>query len=174
MSQITCNEVVTALPTFTPEQLRTIATAANFLTPEDTAKEQQKDGEMWHLYTCLADQLQLVGTTLPPLHTLQKTARYNDLKRALNTALTFTGTHWPRATKRQRLMLYRLFARIIVRHIQQRGLPAMVSCVGNVAGNIGALFDKQFPGYLRSGLAHVVLRMLDTNRIKTPIPRARL
>jgi len=68
------------------------------------------------------------------------------------------------STVAQRESVYRLLARILVEHADEvahrSGAPLSPKLVANCAPNIAALFDQRFPGYLRSGLAHLVVRQL--------------
>lgn len=61
-------------------------------------------------------------------------------------------------TKRQ--AVYRTLAELVVRRARKigsrSGAPLSAKLVANVAGNIGGIFESAFPGYVASGLAHLV------------------
>lgn len=63
-----------------------------------------------------------------------------------------------------RQSVYGLLSRLLVGHADEvskrSGAPLSAKLVANCAPNIAALFDQAFPGYLRNGLAPLVVRQL--------------
>ena len=60
----------------------------------------------------------------------------------------------------QRLNVYRMLASLLVKHARKLArhvdAPMSAKFVANCAVNIAAIFDQSFPGYVASGLAHIV------------------
>ncbi|MGL4650229.1 MAG: hypothetical protein ACRC1H_12545 [Caldilineaceae bacterium] len=65
---------------------------------------------------------------------------------------------------RERLSLYRLLADLMVNYARKiarhTGAPLSLKLVANCSPHLAGLFDAAFPGYLASGLAHVVAARL--------------
>lgn len=64
----------------------------------------------------------------------------------------------------ERQSVYALLAQMVVTQAQaisRNGYaPLGPKLVANCSQNIAGLFDQNFPGYLRAGLAHIVARQL--------------
>lgn len=64
----------------------------------------------------------------------------------------------------EKTVVYRFLAELVVRHaytVSRRSkAPMSPKLVASCSGNLGGLFDRSFPGYLRNGLAAVVARRL--------------
>lgn len=62
----------------------------------------------------------------------------------------------------ERLAAYRLLATILVERCQQvaRAVRAPLSgkLVANSTGELGAMFDAAFPGYMRAGIAGIIFK----------------
>lgn len=69
-------------------------------------------------------------------------------------------------TKRQ--AIYMLLATLVIKNAryltQNSGAPMSAKLIGACASNVASLFDSAFPGYLKSGLAHVVATQLTQAR----------
>lgn len=64
----------------------------------------------------------------------------------------------------ERYSVYTLLARLVVDYAHKLanriGAPLGAKLVGTCAVNVSSLFDNAFPGYVQSGLAHIVARQL--------------
>ena len=64
----------------------------------------------------------------------------------------------------EKTVVYRFLAELVVRHaytVSRRSkAPLSPKLVASCSGNLGGLFERSFPGYLRNGLAHVVATKL--------------
>lgn len=64
----------------------------------------------------------------------------------------------------EKTVVYRFLAELVVRHaytVSRRSkAPMSPKLVASCSGNIGGLFERAFPGYLRNGLAPVVARRM--------------
>lgn len=60
----------------------------------------------------------------------------------------------------QKVVIYSFLAELVVRHaytVSRRSkAPLSPKLVASCSGNLGGLFEREFPGYLRSGLAKIV------------------
>ena len=75
-----------------------------------------------------------------------------------------TRTGWINMTPAEKARLYAFLARLVVRHSQRVArhsrIPVTLKLVVNCTANIGGLFEQQFPGYIKAGLAGVIARRL--------------
>lgn len=64
----------------------------------------------------------------------------------------------------EKAVIYGFLADLVVRHaysVSRRSrAPMSPKLVANCSGNLGSLFDREFPGYLRAGLAKLVAKRL--------------
>ena len=64
----------------------------------------------------------------------------------------------------EKVAVYRFLAELVVRHaytVSRRSrAPLSPKLVASCSGNLGGLFERAFPGYLRNGLAPMVARRL--------------
>lgn len=62
----------------------------------------------------------------------------------------------------ERLAAYRTVARLVVAQAQKTaryaGIPLGPKLVGTTSQQVAGIFDNSFPGYVRAGLAHMVVR----------------
>lgn len=69
-----------------------------------------------------------------------------------------------KVTVTQRQSAYHMLANLVIenaRYVSRTSrIPLSPKLVGNCASNITGIFDQAFPGYLQSGLAHIVVRRL--------------
>lgn len=71
-------------------------------------------------------------------------------------------------TVSQRQSAYHMLANLVIenaRYVARTSrIPLSPKLVGNCASNITGIFDQAFPGYLQSGLAHIVVRRLTDSK----------
>lgn len=72
----------------------------------------------------------------------------------------FLDTQFPAATKLQRHALLTFIISSLIADLKGRGVPITIGIVIKNLGRFIQVFDDQFPGYLESGLAHLILRAL--------------
>lgn len=69
-------------------------------------------------------------------------------------------------TKRQ--AVYMMLAKLVIQNAKfiarKSGAPMSAKLIASCAANISSLFDNAFPGYLKSGLAHIVATQLTAQR----------
>ncbi len=69
-------------------------------------------------------------------------------------------------TKRQ--AIYMMLAKLVIQNAKfiarKSGAPMSAKLIASCAANISSLFDNAFPGYLKSGLAHIVAIQLTAMR----------
>lgn len=126
--------------------------------------DQTRDLDMWAtaVHESLQDALGAQGgaSTAPML-----------VKRAVATREAFApiSEFMARANLKQidvqhRLQTYRMLADMLVSHsrkiARRTGAPLSAKLVANCSPSIAALFDAAFPGYLRAGLAQIVVKRL--------------
>jgi hypothetical protein len=58
------------------------------------------------------------------------------------------------------LALKRLLIELLIEDIKTRFIPLSARTVSQELGNIEAVFDRGYPGYLRNGLGHLILKQL--------------
>ena len=145
--------VVEMLPDMSDKQRRELKARLAALDTHEDAPEYHSD-----LYSAVKEELSKKGIKVVPFPMFSKMPlhiRFKDMEPKVDE---FIDTHFTITDKRQRLFLYRLFARIAMRYEEELNIPYSVKATVDQLENIGGLFDWQFPGYIECGLQNLVLK----------------
>lgn len=111
------------------------------------------------LYSVLAEELKSkLSSALVPFHVFKKGssyARFREVLKHVDEFLRSTGI--PRFTTPERKKMYSIVIRLVVERASELDVPLGVKLVLNQSDYIPGLFDRAFPGYLRSGLVRMLL-----------------
>ena len=126
-----------------------------------SSDEDARDKDMWSVsvYEALQDALGTSGSLgVGPVV----------IKRLLSTVSAWTPvsdfmkvSRLSTLTVQERLAAYRMLAKLLVKHARRVArhseVPLSPKLVTNCVGNLPGVFDENFPGYVRAGLARVVV-----------------
>lgn len=149
------------LPTLSSESLRQVHEATSaLLGMSDTAQERQSQSRV----EMLCDALRTVSEAersfhVAPYGALKRTNMSKKLQTAVDT-LDSEIDQWfapERATRVQRIALYRLFGILSTQQLSISQIPVSLNSVCGQAGRFFGLVDNAFPGYIRAGRIDVIL-----------------
>lgn len=126
---------------------------------------QDRDADLWSsaVHTALQNALgsTLSGSAASPL-VVHRTVATREILVGLRGFIKRAGLEREQVTAR--FAVYRLLADLAVNRASEvakaTGAPMSPKLIANCATNMAGLFDAAFPGYLRSGLASVVVNRL--------------
>jgi hypothetical protein len=141
-------QVVGSLSSFSQEQLRDLrARCESLLRPADDV------GEITYLLAAFSKQ----GAHFPPLSVIARSRNYGRFKEAVERLATWARQNKFK-TRPQRLQLYLLFAKIVIRSLSARKLPVSVATTLPLLETAPSVIDSEFPGYAEANLLSMVLR----------------
>lgn len=82
---------------------------------------------------------------------------YKTWKRSAPAVVTFIEDTWPEASKVAKLALMTFMLEALIADLKGRGVPISIGTVTLHLARVPQVFEQEFPDYIRSGLAHVVL-----------------
>jgi len=141
--------IISALPSLSKRELNALRAELDRLLGAPAATPSP-------LYSHL---LTITGTAIPYSRFQQSTA-YKDWELAEKEFIRFVDATWPGVNKvtKNALMLY-LFS-LIQDYLKSLQLPVTPKTVSQNMFNIKDIFDINFPGYLQTGLANLVLKAM--------------
>jgi hypothetical protein len=108
----------------------------------------------------LYDVLIRAGGKMIPYATFTKSKAFSPWLENEKHVLTFIHLHWPDASKVTLNSLKHFLFAMLADDLIRRKIRVTVGTLALNAGDIPAIFDQQFPGYLSNGLAPVILMSL--------------
>lgn len=129
-----------------------------------TEQHDPRDVDMWAgaIYEALQRQLGAGGGSLGGPMTVKRAVGAPSAFGFIRDFVVDSGL--ADATVMERQSFYKLLARLLVNHAadvaRHVGAPLSVKFVANNSNNVAAVFERAFPGYLRSGLMRVMLGAL--------------
>lgn len=161
----TADELLASLGPLTSKETKSLLAQLALRVKNTTSPKGERDSETWA--DCVAEALNaalgssagsalvrkemLASAAWTPVRQFLEEARFLDL------------------SVREKQSVYRLVARLLVKYADRiatrRGVPLSPHFVASCAGHVATAFDDAFPGYLASGLAHVVVRKLCAERL---------
>jgi hypothetical protein len=142
--------IIKQLPGLNQQELKTLKAAIDELTHRCTDENEPP------LYDVLR---RVIGTTVP-YSAFQATDAYKHWRRHNQSISTFMGLYFPDASKVQRLALMTFIVRALVNDLKGRSVSITVGSVVKNLGRFGQMFEKEFPDYLSSGMAPLILKSL--------------
>src|SRR5215469_8923731 len=95
-----------------------------------------------------------------PFSTFRQSGCYKAWKRDESLVMDFITKYWPRRKQVEINALKHFLFSLLGRDLKERGVKVTVTMLAFNVGDIPALFERGFPGYLEAGLANVILKRL--------------
>lgn len=148
------SDLAADLPSMSQDQLREIvARATALLKPADRNRTDEQD-----LYSALTTELTSQGISLPHYAIAMKSPAGPTFLRGASVVSSFVAEHIEPTTKAHRILAYRRFMKMLARWMVTCGIPVTLKNVAQNLDKVPAIVQRQFPGYLESGLLPMVLR----------------
>ncbi len=168
---VTTKEIYDALTVLPAQDLEQIKARAEFLLGQ-TAKtkhiEDTTNEEL--LFDVLTDHLHsLFGSSpLPWGNFVQIKAHPLFMKNAKKVD-AFINNLTKDLTQIERIRVYRLCISLISQNLRELRVPLSISSITSNLSRAPELFDRSFPGYIKAGLGHLIIRAAcyGSSRIKT-------
>lgn len=134
------------------------------LANQQPSTNEVRDVQMWSVavYEGLVAAQGGSGAGVPGPAVVQRTMSSSAAWAPVSEFMKAAG--FDRLSSAERQGMYRFLAELVIKHAtyvsRKGGAPLGPKLVGSCSANIAALFDQNFPGYLRAGLAHLVARSL--------------
>ena len=163
MPKLSVSQIIAALPLLKPEEREAVQKALSIIVPSKTeTKVSNADADP--VYEAMLAELRSIGVSqfstyesfLSTKDAKSWTKNMVQLDQFLEQHFTFS-----KLTKVKRLALLRALWGCVIADLRGRGWPVSVGSLARNLGRIPVCFDREFPGYLASGLAWLVLNSLD-------------
>lgn len=167
-SKVSVDDIISALPSLSEEERGKIKIACNMLG----AKEGEEVGEdttvdncdnFMLFYSTLSEHLNEFNlrydpryySTLPaPIKQNLRTG-WNEIERILDKC------NEKKVYKGKRLKFYRIVFKVVIDYLDERSVPISMKTISSQLPNCVSLLNQQFPGYMKSGLFHLILQWGD-------------
>ena len=142
--------IIRQLPQLTQQELKTLKAAI------DELSHNQPCTGVPALYDVFG---QVLGT-VPPFSVFQASGAYRPFMRHVDGITTFMLKYFSEANKLQRIALMTFVVRALIADLKGRGVPITVGTLVKNLGRFEQVFSSEFPNYLESGLAPMILKAL--------------
>ena len=157
--RLSANEICMAVAHLTDEERGKIKGACDLHGAKDAEQpvRAEEDESFLLFYDVLADiLLEQVGTRLPKRVSTLSVPNIKQLRKGFAVTHELCDRLIPRARQITYNKFYTIAIQIVLRYIQELGIPATVKIVGQQLENSPALLNREFPGYTRSGLMPLI------------------
>ncbi len=145
-------EVLAALPKLSQRDLATVRAAIDHLLVQ-----QVDDIDLTSpLYDAMAKALGL-HLSFRDFH---NTTSYKTWKRTAPVVIAFIEKSWPEATKVAKAALMSFLIETLLDDLKSRNVPLTLGQVVMNLERMPMLVDTEFPDYIKSGMAHLILRAM--------------
>jgi hypothetical protein len=143
------NAIIAALPSLSQPELLSIRAACDHLiaTPDTNSDDTTP------LYDAMAKLLG-VGLSYRDFHNV---VSYRAWRKAAPSVVAFIDENWPDATRIVKLALMTLMLEALRDDLRERGIPVSLGTMTTNLSTLPECFDRCFPGYRETGMAHMVL-----------------
>jgi len=159
--------IVAALTGLGPRELRQVQLAAEKLAGVDIGVRTRADiGDLRDgreiYYAVAGAYADETHHKAPPLSSIcESRASVKIVRDALSSLATLITKTWPKASRQERERLLALLTRIAVHRVRYSAAPMSMRHVLLQLTDAGGLLDTEFPGYIRAGLAPLILSRLN-------------
>lgn len=125
----------------------------------DSPPIKDEDENFILFYTTLSDiLLNINGTKLPKqIHYLRPISR-GRLKKGWGAIDVLAKNVLPKAGSATLVSFYHIVLLTIIERLHELGIPVAIKTISYQLENCGALMDHQFPGYMASGIASLIIK----------------
>lgn len=173
MSLVDFDQVIESIPSFTSKELKELQSMTSFFLSGNTdtdnpTRPNENEKEILH---ALAQSLGSEGIQLNMSY--QLISRVSGWKKKVREVNDFVGYFENRSRVYlkdiERKVLMKLTFNFLIKDMKDRNIPITPKSLISNLGRLSDLFDKAFPGYMKSGLAYLVIRnnIKARKRIKT-------
>lgn len=155
------NEVIAALPKLTQHELLTVRAALEQLITAPHAEDVDVTSPLYD------NMSRLLGVTLS-FRDFHNTAVYRQWKRNAPACIAYLDKHFPDSRKATKSALMLLMLESLIEDLKDRGVPITLGTVTKNIDRLPQMFDLIFPGYLESGLGHVIVQQLEGGKRGRP------
>lgn len=101
-----------------------------------------------------------------PFGTLKESKYYNSWCKGLNVVKQFIDQHFQKYITSQpvRIGINRILIQILLADLKRLGVPPSLGTIARNLPRVPQAFDNQFPNYINSGLAYLVIKAITTKR----------
>ena len=157
--RLTASEICMAVAHLTEEERGKVKCACDFHGVEDSEQpgRVEEDENFLLFYDVLADVLlEQVGTKLPKRVTYLSNVNLRQLRKGFAVVHELCERLLPHARQTTFNKFYTIVIQMVLRYIQELGIPATVKIIGQQLENSPALLNREFPGYLKAGLIPLI------------------
>ncbi len=150
------NSIIEQLPSLTNEELQAVRDTATFLT-DNTKQNKPTDWEA-KVFQAFNKQLSTSGIQTN-LHyaSFRRTSGYKAWIQSISKVETFITNNFGTLKNIERLALLNLFYKLLIDNMNEINVPITINTVSSHTKRIPEVFNMNFPGYIASGLAPMVL-----------------
>ena len=158
------SSVMTQLSTFAESDLLQIQKLTNMLLGTNTANVPiQQDDDDTMLFDSVRAELAANGLNgRIPYSTLKESKFYKNWCSGLDVVNQFIETHFKEhiSRKTQRVAICRVIVQVLVLELKRQKIPASLGTIARNMHRVPQAFDNQFPGYLKCGLAYLIVKSM--------------
>ena len=158
--RLTVEEICTQIPNLSDEDRSKVLAACSFFgaTNGVDAPPEDEDENFVLFYSTLSNLMyQVNGREMPKRVRYHPKPMANQILRSWKALDAFTRRTLPKIKTKQRVQFYEVVLLSIIEHINDIQIPLTLKTLCQQTQNCGAIMEKQFPGYLASGLSSMII-----------------
>lgn len=166
---ISASDIMAELPKLNPNDLTKLRQLTELLLGSQTqqTETQATDDNERILFEAVRFELQAVGMrSAISYSSLQQSRNYKTWKRSVSVVTHFLDSAFKghANTEVERLALCRIFVQAMIKDFKRAEIPVSLGTLCNNLHRVQQAFDRAFPNYLESGLAHLIPKALTRSR----------
>lgn len=152
------SDIIAALPTLTPKELAVVWAAVDRLAD---AQQNISDATM-----PLYDAVCAVLSVRVPYRDFSTSNVAKAWRRHAPSVIGYIESTWPQVQRSrvQKAALMQFLIELLRDDLKERKIPISLGVIVNNLGAVPEVFEKAFPSYRSSGLAHLVLDQMQRNQ----------
>jgi hypothetical protein len=158
MRVVLFDDIIKTLPTLPKKDLTKISALIKMLNATKSANQTSQHEDLF--YKIMSNKVTELGGKYPPLQVFIKDNKnYNLLVEACKRIDDFAKVALDKPMNRlTRVKMYKLFGSLAADDLDTLGIPLGVSPLLNTHHRFAFLVNRDFPGYVKSGLLHILLK----------------
>lgn len=149
-------EIIAVLPTMPKKDLVKIQDMIKLLVGNEEGDATNEENVV---FQAMVEELRSVGVRQATTYeSFRQTAAFKPWKKGIKEVDLFLNTKFGKYSfkKTDKHALCRLLFRTMLEEMRERGIPISLGSVAANVIRIPEMFERAFPGYLESGLAHLI------------------